>query len=235
MPTSARSVQSTQGSNTYGQVGDGTTATRASPSLVSYEGWWLQVATGDYHACGIRSDFSAWCWVRMLLLLRFGRSVDPWQGQGQVQGAESLRWPRRMLTRGTPPFPSCDLGLQQQGSARRRHTHQPPSSHGRDCRQRVGECHCWDHSVVRHHLCRNALLLGRKRRPARRRHGYGQECSNTARFGVHLDFPGSGQRSHVRHPGPSPGAGRSGRCPTCAAPPHGPHLLGYQQPGPLGR
>ena len=34
------------------------------PTLVSYEGWWLQVAAGDYHVCGIRSDYSAWCWVR---------------------------------------------------------------------------------------------------------------------------------------------------------------------------
>ena len=54
-----------QGSNAYGQVGDGTLSTRTTPALVSYEGWWLQVATGDYHACGIRSDYSAWCWVRM--------------------------------------------------------------------------------------------------------------------------------------------------------------------------
>lgn len=62
---SERLVRYTQGSNAYGQVGDGTISTRTTPSLVSYEGSWLQVATGDYHACGIRSDFSAWCWVRM--------------------------------------------------------------------------------------------------------------------------------------------------------------------------
>ena len=58
-----------QGSNTYGQVGDGTTSVRTTPSLVSYEGWWLQAATGDYHTCGVRSDFSAWCWVRPRLPL----------------------------------------------------------------------------------------------------------------------------------------------------------------------
>jgi len=55
-----------QGYNTYGQVGDGSIINRLVPTLVSYEGWWLQVATGDNHACGIRSDFSAWCWVRAL-------------------------------------------------------------------------------------------------------------------------------------------------------------------------
>ena len=71
-----------QGSNTYGQVGDGTTSMRTTPSLVSYEGWWLQAATGDYHTCGIRSDFSAWCWVRPCMPLFAGPLAAALSGEG---------------------------------------------------------------------------------------------------------------------------------------------------------
>lgn len=53
-----------QGRNSYGQLGDGTVTQRTTPNPVPYEGWWLALATGDQHACAIRSDLSLWCWVR---------------------------------------------------------------------------------------------------------------------------------------------------------------------------
>ena len=47
-----------------GQVGDGSTATRPTPKALSYEGFWQTLATGDQHACAVRSDLTLWCWVR---------------------------------------------------------------------------------------------------------------------------------------------------------------------------
>ena len=56
-----------QGGNTYGQIGDGTTSNRLSPTLVYFDGWWSTLATGDLHTCGIRTDGALWCWVRTCL------------------------------------------------------------------------------------------------------------------------------------------------------------------------
>ena len=53
-----------QGLNADGQLGDGTTTKRLTPTLVHFDGWWKAAAAGDYHSCGIRTDGSLWCWVR---------------------------------------------------------------------------------------------------------------------------------------------------------------------------
>ena len=54
-----------QGANLHGQVGDGTLTQRLTPTVVFFDGWWNSLATGDFHSCGIRSDTSLWCWVRL--------------------------------------------------------------------------------------------------------------------------------------------------------------------------
>ncbi|MEU4239655.1 hypothetical protein [Actinoplanes sp. NPDC026619] len=50
------------GNNSYGELGDGTTADRAHPVLVSGGGFWSAVAPGLRHACGLRTDSTLWCW-----------------------------------------------------------------------------------------------------------------------------------------------------------------------------
>jgi alpha-tubulin suppressor-like RCC1 family protein len=49
------------GSNSRGQLGDGTLATRNRPVRVEGEGW-LSVTCGTDHTCGTRADNSTWCW-----------------------------------------------------------------------------------------------------------------------------------------------------------------------------
>ncbi|MGH8977931.1 MAG: RCC1 domain-containing protein, partial [Acidimicrobiia bacterium] len=51
------------GNNLDGQVGDGTSDTRLSPSPAPpiFDDW-LSLNTGEFHSCGIRFDKSLWCW-----------------------------------------------------------------------------------------------------------------------------------------------------------------------------
>ena len=56
-----------QGLNADGQLGDGTTTNRLTPTVVHFDGWWKAAAAGDYHSCGIRAAGSLWCWVRRAL------------------------------------------------------------------------------------------------------------------------------------------------------------------------
>jgi alpha-tubulin suppressor-like RCC1 family protein len=49
------------GDNSFGQVGDGTTAARSGPAHVATGSAWLAVATGT-HTCAVRSDHTLWCW-----------------------------------------------------------------------------------------------------------------------------------------------------------------------------
>ena len=50
------------GSNTWGQLGDGTKVSRATPVRVKNLSGATQVAVGTEFACAVRSDGSAWCW-----------------------------------------------------------------------------------------------------------------------------------------------------------------------------
>ncbi len=51
------------GKNTNGQVGDGTTVDKNTPTEVSGGGAWTSVAVSPYYSvCGIKSDSSLWCW-----------------------------------------------------------------------------------------------------------------------------------------------------------------------------
>lgn len=50
------------GSNSYGNLGDGTTTQRIVPTAISGGGSWRLVEAGNMHSCGIKSDNTAWCW-----------------------------------------------------------------------------------------------------------------------------------------------------------------------------
>jgi hypothetical protein len=64
------------GDNSDGQIGDGTTDPRPTPTQVATPAGsdpagtasagtaltWLTVATGDHHSCAIRDDGTLWCW-----------------------------------------------------------------------------------------------------------------------------------------------------------------------------
>jgi alpha-tubulin suppressor-like RCC1 family protein len=50
------------GTNTGGQVGDGTTVNKYVPTQVSGGGSWKFVAVGYNNVCGIKSDDTLWCW-----------------------------------------------------------------------------------------------------------------------------------------------------------------------------
>jgi alpha-tubulin suppressor-like RCC1 family protein len=51
------------GSNSYGQLGDGTATNRLTPTLVS-GGFtdWVAVSAGRYHTCALRSNGQIYCW-----------------------------------------------------------------------------------------------------------------------------------------------------------------------------
>ncbi|HRI64102.1 MAG TPA: EGF domain-containing protein [Polyangium sp.] len=49
------------GSNTRGQIGDGTTNNAILPTLVS-AGPWVAVSAGTDFTCGLRMDHTLWCW-----------------------------------------------------------------------------------------------------------------------------------------------------------------------------
>lgn len=50
-----------QGRNDYGQLGDGTTILRISPTQVLGTGW-SRIATGGSFTCGVKLDGTLWCW-----------------------------------------------------------------------------------------------------------------------------------------------------------------------------
>lgn len=50
------------GENHQGQLGDGTTITRATPVVVAGTHTFTQLAVGDGHTCGLKADGDVWCW-----------------------------------------------------------------------------------------------------------------------------------------------------------------------------
>lgn len=50
------------GSNTTGQIGDGSTSDRSTPTVVRGAHTWIDITTGNGAACGLRTDGSAMCW-----------------------------------------------------------------------------------------------------------------------------------------------------------------------------
>jgi alpha-tubulin suppressor-like RCC1 family protein len=49
------------GSNTRGQIGDGTTTNQSQPTPVG-AGPWLSVSAGSEHTCAVGADHTLWCW-----------------------------------------------------------------------------------------------------------------------------------------------------------------------------
>lgn len=52
------------GDNREGQVGDGTTEPRHTPTQIGASQSWAQVSAGNAKTCAIRSDGTLWCWGR---------------------------------------------------------------------------------------------------------------------------------------------------------------------------
>ncbi|NNE72386.1 MAG: hypothetical protein HKN26_01860, partial [Acidimicrobiales bacterium] len=53
------------GDNTFGQLGDGTTAGNSSvPVAEASASEWFVLAAGERHTCGVKDDLSLWCWGR---------------------------------------------------------------------------------------------------------------------------------------------------------------------------
>lgn len=52
------------GLNWAGQLGDGTTQARTTPTRVGSDSDWSSIAAGSNHACGLRNNGTIWCWGR---------------------------------------------------------------------------------------------------------------------------------------------------------------------------
>ena len=52
------------GENTYGRIGDGTTANRSSPVQIGALTDWLQAVGGYQHSVGVKTDGTLWAWGR---------------------------------------------------------------------------------------------------------------------------------------------------------------------------
>ena len=50
------------GSNSSGQLGDGTTINKYSPVQIGTDTNWKSVATGDLHTVGLKTDGTLWAW-----------------------------------------------------------------------------------------------------------------------------------------------------------------------------
>jgi alpha-tubulin suppressor-like RCC1 family protein len=61
---SAQSAAFCWGSNSMGELGDGTTAARTTPTAVSTALRFDSISSGYWHTCAVTTDRAAWCWGR---------------------------------------------------------------------------------------------------------------------------------------------------------------------------
>ena len=52
------------GWNGLGQLGDGTTTNRSTPTQVGGDSDWATITAGSSHSCGIKTNGTAWCWTQ---------------------------------------------------------------------------------------------------------------------------------------------------------------------------
>ena len=83
----AAGVASCWGTNDFGQLGDGTTADRASPVAVGLLAGAAQVTAGGAHSCAVTGEGVAYCW---------GANRHGQLGTGTAGGA--LSTPQRVAT-----------------------------------------------------------------------------------------------------------------------------------------
>ena len=55
-------VAARAGRNNYGQLGDGSTDSRLTPTAVLGSHTFSMITTGRYYTCGVKASGAAWCW-----------------------------------------------------------------------------------------------------------------------------------------------------------------------------
>jgi len=68
------------GENAYGQLGDGTTTSHASPIQVGTATNWASVAAGNHHTVAVKTDGTLWAW---------GRNAEAQLGDGTITNRSS--------------------------------------------------------------------------------------------------------------------------------------------------
>jgi alpha-tubulin suppressor-like RCC1 family protein len=72
------------GSNSEGQLGDGTSVEKNHPTLIGASGTWRLAAAGDYHTCAAKTSGQLWCW---------GSNDDGQVGDGTTENRASPAGP----------------------------------------------------------------------------------------------------------------------------------------------
>lgn len=95
------------GSNSYGQIGDGTSTTRTSPTQIGAGKLWMDVSAGSNHSAAVASDGTLWTWgYNFNGQLGLG---DVTQRSSPVQVGTDTHW-RRVICGGSFTLALTDTG-----------------------------------------------------------------------------------------------------------------------------